>query len=85
MSNTQYGLSKAGEFVAALVDITVEEWRNRTTYGKLWYPVWFVSSVAQWLLAIAILTPVAIFMKTVEALDETEKSTLGPDIYRGEE
>lgn len=34
----------------------VDEWESRTTYGRLWFPLWLLLSTFQWLLVGGIVT-----------------------------
>jgi hypothetical protein len=79
--------NKAREFAVRVREIVVNEWRSRTAYGKLWFPVWFVRSLFIWLIVLSILIPVAAFAHAVRLFEESsrEELSLTPDVYRGDD
>lgn len=63
------GLSGISNFATDVHAVVVEEWHNRTTYGKIRFPAWLLVSVIMWATVLTVIAIVALFSAYVKAMD----------------
>ena len=78
-------MDEISNFVADIRAVLVKEWHNRTRYGKIWFPVWLLTSVFLWAIALTAIAIVALFLAWGNALEFLiDLAALTPDTHKDE-
>jgi len=82
--NHEGGEHHLSELPTKMLEVAVEEWNDRTIWGKLTYPAWFINSVLQWCLVLGIVGSVLFVKEYNNMLDEgwEDLKDMTPSTYK---
>lgn len=67
-----------------LYNLAIGEWRSRTRWGKITYPIWFLLGAFQWTIVLSLLAVVWAWNVYSKAVDEAAAGLkrVTPDVYK---